>query len=373
MRLIMTIMVRDEADVIEAMIVHHINQGIDKFIVTDNGSIDGTTSILNRYVQAGLVDLRIDPVHRKQQSTVVTSMARDAYTQYGADWVINADADEFWVSKSSSHTVKEALEETSKSIQSFTVPVVDMTGPPARAGTGLNRLIYRDNRTDAALRRIGLFAGSTSVAVHVGDASVEVAQGNHVVSLDSLGYPPEHAMIEVLHFSWRSWEQFSRKVANAGQAYESNPDLSPSPNHHGMRDYARLRDGSLQAHYVARHPTAQELIEGLAEGTYTMTERISSEQLPTTADELFTSDEIEHLRESVAASLQFEWRALEAEHQLRTQTTMYQNAVNEYEELINELHRNNVAQVDSLEQQLRIYRNRRAIRIVDWVAQRVRR
>lgn len=369
----MTMMVRDEADVIEAMIVHHVNQGIDRFIVTDNGSVDGTTSILNRYAQAGLVDLRIDPVHRKQQSTAVTSMARDAYTQYGADWVINADADEFWVSKSGSLTVKQALEETPSSIQSFTAPVIDMTGPPARAGTGLNRLIYRDNRTDAELRRVGLFAHSTPDAVHIGHASVEVAQGNHKVSLASLGQPPEHAMIEALHFSWRSWEQFSQKVANAGRAYKNSPDLTPSPNHQGMRDYVRLQQGSLLAHYVARHPTVQELVDGLADGTYTIDERISSEHLPIVADELFTPEEIEDLRESIAASLQFERRALEAEHQLRVQTAMYEKAVAEYEEVIKELVRANATQIASLEQQLGVYRNRRAVRMVDSVARHLRR
>ncbi len=49
MRLAMTLMVRDEADIIGAMLDHHLRQGVDIFIVTDNGSIDGTREIIEEF------------------------------------------------------------------------------------------------------------------------------------------------------------------------------------------------------------------------------------------------------------------------------------------------------------------------------------
>ena len=262
-------MVRDEADIVAAMIEHHLSQGVDVFIITDNGSIDGTTEILRDYEARGVIELRHDPVHRKQQSVVVTAMARDAYTVHGADWVINADADEFFVPVDRARTLKSVLSNTPKAIQSFLVPVVNLTGAPAASGSGLNRLIYRDRRPDDLLQLSGILAHPTPDAIHIGVADVDVIQGNHFVSLASKGAPAPEDAIEVLHLPWRSWSQFRSKVEVSGLAYESNPRLTPSPNHHGMRDYRRLRNGVLLPYYLLRHPTPDELRAGIESGHFT--------------------------------------------------------------------------------------------------------
>jgi len=46
MHLAMSILVRDEANIIEANIRHHAASGVSSFIVTDNGSVDGTRELL---------------------------------------------------------------------------------------------------------------------------------------------------------------------------------------------------------------------------------------------------------------------------------------------------------------------------------------
>ena len=42
MKLAMAMKVKDEADIIEVTLRYHAAQGVDVFIVTDNGSTDGT-------------------------------------------------------------------------------------------------------------------------------------------------------------------------------------------------------------------------------------------------------------------------------------------------------------------------------------------
>lgn len=287
MKLVMTVMVRDEVDIVAAMIDHHLEQGVDVIIVTDNGSIDGTAEILEGYAARGDIDLRHDPVQRKQQSTVVTQMARDAYTIYEADWVINADADEFYIPLDRSLTLNQVFQKISKEYQAFLVPVVNLTGVPALRGSGLQRLIYRDSRPQEELEAAGILAHPTPNAIHIGHPDVSVIQGNHLVSLASYGAPEAALGLEVLHLPWRSWDQYSHKVEISGRAYESNPDLTPSPNHHGMRDYARLKLGGLLPYYLMRHPSDAAL-DGRAPNEHLVVDRYLADRIESpVADEPF--------------------------------------------------------------------------------------
>ena len=96
MKLVMTLLARDEADVIDSWLAFHLNAGADFVVATDNRSDDGTTEILERYAREGHVHLIREPGEDLRQNEWVTRMARLAATEFGADWVINSDADEFW-------------------------------------------------------------------------------------------------------------------------------------------------------------------------------------------------------------------------------------------------------------------------------------
>src|SRR4051794_20557906 len=56
-RLAMTILVRDAEDLIETNLRYHRAQGVDLFLIGDNGSTDRTLEILEPYREAGLVEI----------------------------------------------------------------------------------------------------------------------------------------------------------------------------------------------------------------------------------------------------------------------------------------------------------------------------
>ncbi|MDR0285251.1 MAG: glycosyltransferase family 2 protein [Propionibacteriaceae bacterium] len=224
-------------------------------LVIDNGSVDGTYEILRRYAKTGRVELHQYPVYDKKQYALVTEMARRAASKHWADWVLNADADEFFLPVDRTLALREALEHIPATLGAVTVPVINMTGRPAPTGSGLGRLVWRDERPeDTLLHDAGLPAHPTFDAIHVGDPAVLVRQGNHFVSIPSQGEPDARWAIEVLHYPWRSWTQFRGKVDKSGQAYANNPTHTPSPRHHGLRDYRFLGAGALERSYLYRHP-----------------------------------------------------------------------------------------------------------------------
>jgi Glycosyl transferase family 2 len=96
MKLIMTLLARDEADVIDAQVAFHLNAGVDFVIAMDNLSQDGTGDVLESYAREGHLHLIRERGEYLRQADWITQMGRLAATDFGADWVIHSDADEFW-------------------------------------------------------------------------------------------------------------------------------------------------------------------------------------------------------------------------------------------------------------------------------------
>lgn len=99
--LVMTIVCKNEEKTIEQHIRFHKAMGVDGFIVLNHNSTDNTLPILEKLKAEGIVYEIITmttPAH--EHNVWVDGMVKLARDKYHANWIINADADEFYYSKS---------------------------------------------------------------------------------------------------------------------------------------------------------------------------------------------------------------------------------------------------------------------------------
>src|SRR5919197_4956414 len=143
MKLVMTLLVRDEEDIVRDTLDFHLAQGVDRVIVTDNGSEDGTVEALREYEERGAVEMLLEPSDDYSQGRWVTRMARLAARE-GADWVINSDADEFWWPRAG--TLKEVLSAVPPRFGSVRGMWRNFVPRPASDGWFAERMTIRSQR-----------------------------------------------------------------------------------------------------------------------------------------------------------------------------------------------------------------------------------
>ncbi len=100
MRLVLTVIARNEGDILEATLRYHLAQGVDHILAIDDGSTDATPEILERFRTDGLLTVVPRP-HKSEhfgtdQPVWRTTLSRLAATEHQADWVLPSDADECW-------------------------------------------------------------------------------------------------------------------------------------------------------------------------------------------------------------------------------------------------------------------------------------
>jgi Glycosyl transferase family 2 len=253
----MTLLVRDEADIVDENIAFHLAVGVDFVIAADNASTDGTTEILEEYARNGHLH-RISLQDPFSQIEVVTQMARLAATDFGADWVINSDADEFWWPRIGS--LKELLGAVPprfggvRGMWRNFVPRPD--GPESLA----ERMTIRAQEPPRGLHPFNPHFKT----VHRASLDVEVGGGNHDVI--GTGLAPLYGWypIDILHFPIRSREQFERKFLRWWQITAVDGEAS-NPFYNTVRD--AHREGRIAELYDPLVVDDEQLARRLADGT----------------------------------------------------------------------------------------------------------
>ena len=289
MKLVMVIKVRDEGDILEHNLRFHHALGVEHFIVTDNRSTDETVDILARYARAGLATVLREESEDFKHEVVgwMQAMARRAATDFGAEWVIHGDADEFWWPAEG--TLPEALERIPQAYGAVVAPRTEFVGRPDGPGTFADRLTVRE--AHSSLRPKVTYRGDPQVVL-VDRGAHHITSEAEVAHLEEAG--PDRAVfrtdedrkaryrapktrfawapvwpLRVLHFPIRSQAQMQKRAnvfltgagfANRGAARAQLKE--------------RYEAGEVQSIYEGVVWTDEEIEQAIAGGDMVRDERL---------------------------------------------------------------------------------------------------
>jgi glycosyltransferase involved in cell wall biosynthesis len=262
MKVVMTLMAWNEADIIEANLAFHLSAGVDFVIATDNGSDDGTAEILQTYAQKGYLLLIRQP-ERVSQEDQMTHMARLAATEFGADWVINTDADEFWWPRGGS--LKEVLDAVPPRFGSVRGMWRHFLPRPA------DSRLFAEQMTVRSCAPLAHGLDPHFKTAHRADPEVTIGGGNHEASGPRLFLLRGWYPIDVLHFPIRSIEQSERKFVRWWKLVSEGGGI-PAP--YVTEAYNAHREGRMAEYYDSRAIDDDKLEAGLRNGTLALDTRL---------------------------------------------------------------------------------------------------
>jgi Glycosyl transferase family 2 len=201
-------MVKNEEDVIVPVIQHMLTQ-VDHVLVADNLSTDNTRILLEQ-MRYGSDRLTIvtDSEAAYFQSRKMTNLAKVAWQEFEADWIVPFDADEWWYAPDG-RSIAEVLPETDEATI-YSVPLYDFvpTVDTLYHADPFYRLQYR--KPDA---------GYLPKVACTAKPSLVIEPGNHGAHFSEM-HTVMGGALRIRHYPVRSPQQFVSKAKHGAAAYK---------------------------------------------------------------------------------------------------------------------------------------------------------
>lgn len=231
------LLVKDEADIIEAT-VRHLAEHVDWILVADNMSSDGTYEILRELALPMTVGRDEELGYYQAEKT--TRLAQEALA-LGHRWVIPCDADEIWYAPEG-RTIRDWLDALGREHQFVKAAIYNHIatatdapefspcrecrgaverewargGCPRCGATGVVRLDPTERLVWRQRAPLDIRWGKVACRLR---PDLEIHQGNHSASTHGVGTTGYG--LEIRHFPYRSAEHFTRKAINGYAAYRA--------------------------------------------------------------------------------------------------------------------------------------------------------
>jgi glycosyltransferase involved in cell wall biosynthesis len=248
-------MVRNEEDLVEITLRHHLGQGVERLIVADNGSTDGTARVLARMARS---DRRISWTKAGtgfNQSDIVTALARSA-AKDGATWILPFDADEFWYAPGGLATA--LYHSSADAISVGIVNFIQRRGQVKLEPRAVLSALHRSDVTfgDYRRARLGVEAGQFSYVeapyqrkyISRAVSGMTIGPGNHIVR----GVGPKRSRsrrFACFHLPLRAKDVFVEKARQSRRLEEAG-----LPFWHGWQSHRfaeALREGRVDEEWAA--------------------------------------------------------------------------------------------------------------------------
>lgn len=261
-RLIMTILVKNEAEIIEDNIRFHAAQGVDAFLVMDNGSTDGTIEKIESLKQHFDITLQHE-TGVYQQVKWMNQLAKRAKQELGARWVISNDADEFWATNDgSSLTSKLQQKESVVTVKRFNYvqSLEDMQSnkpywaSPYKVVSPI--LFSKQEQMQRQGLAMPLIKISPKTIINP-RGLLKLKGGNHRARHLMLWRDRFEEAIEVHHFPIRSYQQFANNIKNRASILKKNPQARMGD--HYRRWVSQFENGELENEFSRISLTEQDL------------------------------------------------------------------------------------------------------------------
>ena len=256
-KIVLAVNVFDNADTLRDCVDWHLAAGVDFIVAADMGSDDGSQDILEDFAKSGSLSWSSQPRQNLDGYDPLTALAKTARDRFNADWIILLDADEFLCTGGASlHDVTRTAGQ--EDIAVLTVPRFNMTGPLPQSEQHylevLNLRIDRPSAVSSNTKISGdllfaqVFARIQPKVIVRASSFVEYGAAAHdaVTSHGSVG---QHAELKILHYPFRHFREYEKKVENIAAFLAVNQHLPPDWGWHWRR-FVRVRDaGQLKAEY----------------------------------------------------------------------------------------------------------------------------
>jgi len=247
--LVMTILVKNEADIIEANIRTHAKLGVDAFVIMDNGSSDGTREILSNLKSEFEITI-IDENEYYQQKKFMTKLAFLAKKIYKPDWIINSDADEFWI-PNNDNGIKEYLKFKGGvlRIERFNmIPPCDSIEKEDIFFDSIYEVSNQINYRVAEREDISILLGQASRKIIVNPYGlIKINSGNHSAEHIAFWNKKDSKNIKNYHYPIRSYKQFEKRVITRKEVLESFPDVKMGDHYRVL--VSKYNSGKLKDEY----------------------------------------------------------------------------------------------------------------------------